>query len=153
MQNSLEHRISVIDYSTVLKSNHCKPLSLQPTLPLRISFQFIDMRIAIDFDNQFFRMTIKIDDVGSNRVLTSKFQTFKSSIPERFPENFLTSCLTFSQRPSFLFCLFAGCVLGHVFNPLALQTMIVASPPHPHPLPQGEGILSRLSTKYWPTNR
>lgn len=52
---------------------------------------------AIEFDDQFQLEADKVSDVRSYRVLTAKFCSLKSSVPEQSPERFLRVCLPTAQ--------------------------------------------------------
>jgi len=82
------------------------------------------MLTAIQFHNKKLIRAVKIQNIGAQRLLSSKLQAFQFSISELVPQKFFCprEIMTHGSGEVFVFGLHMG-------------SYILVKHPHPHPLP------------------
>lgn len=75
-ENVLENLIKLMQYLSVVVANDSQILACQPFCPFPIVFFLESMAVPIDFDNQTFFSTVKIDYELTDWMLPAKFKTF-----------------------------------------------------------------------------
>ena len=81
--NHLHYSVDVLEHIVVPKSQNTETLSAQPSVTLSIMIQFWSVLAAINFYDESFLQTHKIDDVIPQRLLAPKFVTIH--LPETKP--------------------------------------------------------------------
>jgi hypothetical protein len=89
LPDRFEHGFRILEHQTVFESENLHPVPFQQRSPLGIAFGGLRedpvMCRAVEFDNDATFRTIKVDDIRTNTVLTSKLFP-KVSVLERPPE-------------------------------------------------------------------
>jgi hypothetical protein len=75
-------------YFMVPESKHPESPFGKPCIAIRIAGRF-QMLATIDFHDQLTFQADEVDDIGPDRVLTSKTETFQLSHPQMTPESLL----------------------------------------------------------------
>ena len=99
ISDCIQHRIQIIDYISIQKSDHCVPLSTQPTCPFLVIQCSCSMAVTIQFDNQPALSAEEIDYEPTNWMLSSKLESRQTAISQVVPELSFSVCGFPSQLP------------------------------------------------------
>lgn len=80
-----QHVIQVIQNVIVPKAQHPTSLSFKISAAPRVIGTMVKVLTTIQFDHQFYGRRIKIDNIGSKRVLTTKRHALETVCPNTSP--------------------------------------------------------------------
>jgi len=80
--NACQYTIKVINYFIVPETQYPVTLSPQDSCSLFINLLLLCMLSAIQFNNKLLLRTTEIDDIPTNRVLTTELYTLQLARPQ-----------------------------------------------------------------------
>jgi len=81
-----EHTACILKHFVVPEAQHSKPLRLEPFRTFSIRLHLMGMLTTVYFNDQFFRQTRKIDDVVTERYLSTKSEAIQLIPTQTRPE-------------------------------------------------------------------
>ena len=103
--DQLHHALRIAIHVDIPNSNDAVSLRRQPRRALAIPGFLADVRFAIEFQHQPFFMTVKINCVRSNRLLSAKLYSVEAPIAQQAPQSPLRRSHALPQAAGALFLL------------------------------------------------
>jgi hypothetical protein len=138
--NALANRLLLLPQVGIPTPQHSDTARLQPGVPLSIHSLLVWVSVprTVQFDVQLCFQAEEVQDIRPVRMLPPEFVAGKAAVTQPTPDQPLCPSIVLTQRASDG-CLFARLHEGCLGVRLSAGQFGRFVPPHPYPLPQGEG--------------